>query len=274
MIRMMLLTFALLLTTLVVVNAASSFGIQSGGETAEQLSMVVATLAPFPTDSGGFTYKERYGTTSVDESCSSLTKLGSKLYIGGQSEERGLLTALRSAGSTTSLQYGTVLDIEVDYQGDTPTTTLLGGRLLHYTAVQSSRAMALSPTGNSIFVVSQQSDVAEQNSDFDPNELNPNLVDQPKWGANFLLNVIMFNRKKERSLADSYQATTFESGSWNKQIAINQKPVDIAGIALFSSSNILLVAGSAIGSNENSIPLQFRIIGKDLLLFWMLIPVM
>jgi hypothetical protein len=92
----------------------------------------------------------------------------------------------------------------VDYQGDTPTTTLLGGRLLHYdTAVQSSRAMALSPTGNSIFVVSQQSDVAEQNSDFDPNALNPNLVGQPKWGTNFLLNVIMFNRKKGRSLADS-----------------------------------------------------------------------
>jgi hypothetical protein len=234
------------------------FDISGTATTASTSSDCFLSIISLPTamESGGFLYKERYGTTGFDESCSSLIRAGSKIYIGGQSEEGGLLTGLRSDGSNTALQYGTVLDIDVDLQSDEPTTALLGGRLLHYTAVQSSRAMVLSPTGNSIFVVSQESDLVDQNADFDPNERNPNLVDQQKWGSNFVLNVIMFDRKTGRSLADSNQGTTFDSASWNRQIATHQKPVDIAGIALFSSYNRLLVAGSAIGSNEDSIPIS------------------
>lgn len=236
---------------------SSFFDVTGTAPTASTTSNCFLVIVSIPTSTernASFQYKENYGTPNVDESCSSLTRADSKIYIGGQSEEGGLLTSLRSVGSTTSLQYGTILDIDVDFT--LTNATLLGGRLLHDTHVQSAQAVVLSPTGDSIFVVSQESDLTTQNNDFDPNKLEPNLVEQPKWGSNFVLNVVMYNRRTVESGTGSASnpATTFDSALWNTQIATNQQPVEVAGISLFSRDNALLVAGSAIGSNEDSIP--------------------
>lgn len=203
-----------------------------------------------------FIYKERFGTSDVVESCSSLTRVDSKIYIGGQAEEGGLLTSLRPVGSDESVQYGIVLDVAVDVQFDKYTaSTLLGGRLLHKSNVESVRAMVRSSTGDSIFVVSQISDIKGTTPDFDQSDSEPNLVDQPKWGEDFKLNVIMFNHREGQPSTGSNPATTFDGESWNTVIGINQNPVDVAGITLFSTSNVLLVAGSAIGNNDDSIPI-------------------
>ena len=200
-----------------------------------------------------FLYKERYGTDSVVESCSSLTRSSSKIYVGGQSEAGGLLTSLNSGSA--SLQYGIILDIEMDLQsGDLTASKLLGGRLLHKNPVESVRAMVLNPSGESIFAVSQFSDLTTINDAFDPDDPEPNLVEQPKWGYNFALNVIMFNHRSLQSATGSNPATTFNGESWNQEIASNLNPVDIAGITLFSEQDLLLVAGSAIGSNGTAIP--------------------
>ena len=205
-----------------------------------------------------FLYKDRLGSTDSVESCSSLVKVdSSKVYIGGQSEEGGLLTSLRSSGSDKATQYGTVLDIDVDLRlstGESSSTSLLGGRLMHDEPAQSTRAMTSMPLGDAIFVVMQESDLSTQNPDFDATEAEPNLVRTKKWGNNYLLNVKKLNRKQLIS-GDASTAATFDSSSWNTDIASNQNPVDVAGIKLLNSTTLVL-AGSAIGSDGVALPVS------------------
>jgi len=100
-------------------------------------------------------YSDRLGTKNVVESCSSILRIdSSKVYIGGQAEEGGLLTSLRKAGSDAATQYGTILDVDVDLRmdaGQSLSSTLLGGRLFHEeTLVQSTRAMTAAPLGDAL----------------------------------------------------------------------------------------------------------------------------
>lgn len=215
----------------------------------------ILSIPTTDTDSPTFLYKERLGTSSRVESCSTLVRIdSSKIYLGGQSEEGGLLTSVRPSTSSSSLQYGTVLDLDVDLRLDSTTsTTLLGGRLLHGAPVQSTRAMVSESLGDSIFIVSQESDQSKQNPDFDVTQLEPNLVVYPKWGTKFVVNVMKLTHKEQWN-GGSNTAVTFESPSWNTKIGTNHHPVYIGGIELSSSSSTLVVAGSAIGSNGVSIP--------------------
>jgi hypothetical protein len=222
----------------------------------------IISLTSSPEQNPDFLSKTTFGTTSSEASCSSLTKLDSnKIYVGGFSEEGGPLTSMRPIGSIASKQYGIVLDVDVDLRIEqnptsisSTTTTLLGGRLLHYAPIQSIVALVLTKLGDTIFVVSQQSEQVQMSPQFDVSSEQPNLIEHTKWGTNFYINVMMLKRRQglvENGLNDM---TTFESPFWNTDIAVQRNSVDVAGLAHFSQSSILVVAGSSDGSNGQIIP--------------------
>jgi hypothetical protein len=200
-------------------------------------------------------YSDRLGTQTVVESCSTLLKIdSSKVYLGGSSEEGGLLTSLRTLGSDTATQYGTILDLDIDLRlnGDS-SSKLLGGRLFHSDSVQSIRAMAAGPLGDSVYVVSQESDLNTLISDAGLGG-EPNWVANQKFGSNYVLQVRkMFPKPVSSPNVDPADTLHSSNGSWKIEIGTKLNPVNVAGIELMSSSTLLL-AGSAIGSDGDAIP--------------------
>lgn len=203
-------------------------------------------------DNPSWSHANRLGDPFSSDSCSSILRVESnKAYLGGQAEEGGFLTNLKSPGSGQTLQYGLIADIDVDLRSDgTSTSNLLGGRVFHSEAVQSTKAITSLPLGDALFVVSQRSDLEDLNPDFDQAQSEPNLILQPKYGRNFFLKV---QKTLVKEITNESSGTTLQSPSWTKEIATTLNPVNVAGIQLMSSSTLLL-AGSAIGSNSQAIP--------------------
>jgi hypothetical protein len=231
-------------------------------DTSSNCFLSIISLTSSPEEDPDFLFSTTFGASSSDESCSSLTKLDSnKIYVGGLSDEGGLLTSTRPMGSTAAKQYGIVLDVDVDLRKEqnptstsSTTTTLLGGRLLHDAPIQSVVALVVDNLGDSVFLVSQQSEQVQMSPEFDVALEQPNLVEHTKWGTNFYINVMMLKRRQGWNVNDVNDMTTLQSPFWNTEIAVQRNSVDVAGLALFSQSSILVVAGSSNGSNGQSVP--------------------
>ena len=92
------------------------------------------------------------------------------------------------------------------------------------------------------------------NTEFNVSLGQPNLVEHSKWRTNILINVLMLKNCQGLSLNYANDMTAFESPFWNTEIAVHRNSVDVAGLAHFPQSSILVVAGSSNGSNGQSLP--------------------
>ena len=202
----------------------------------------------------------RFGTTNVSESCSAMTMVnGTKLYLGGQTLENGLLTGLRPAGSRRATQYGFVGDVHVDLRESEPTSTQFqGGRLLHSSNVQTVSALATNDGSSHVFVASHETDSTTIHSTYNTTTTNDN---QPnfstggitKYGQNYFVNIGQFPIVLNGGGGGSTLEQTLGTPSWVREIATSGS-VNVAGLLLLPGANTLLLAGTAKGSDSQAIP--------------------
>lgn len=188
---------------------------------------------------------QSFGTGDVDESCLSLTKSSSKLYIGGSAEEGGLLTSLRAPGSTRSTQYGIVTEIDLS---NSTSARLRGGRLIHETSVQSVQAITADSKGEYIYTASWESDSTEANTDSDANK--PREFSRPKFGSNYYLNIQKLPTQQQTTEgAGNDLVQTLGSARWSREIATTEQHVEVADLVFGAGANLIL-AGSARGEDD------------------------
>lgn len=188
---------------------------------------------------------QSFGTGDVDESCLSLTKSSSKLYIGGSAEEGGLLTSLRAPGSTRSTQYGIVTEIDLS---NSTSARLRGGRLIHETSVQSVRAITADAKGEYVYTASWESDSTEANTDSDADK--PREFSRPKFGSNYYLNIQKFPTQQQTTgAAGNGLVQTLGSAHWSREIATTEQHVEVADLVFGAGANLIL-AGSARGEDD------------------------
>mmetsp|Transcript_9403 Transcript_9403/g.14536 ORF Transcript_9403/g.14536 Transcript_9403/m.14536 type:complete len:722 (-) Transcript_9403:2554-4719(-) len=246
----------------VVFLTGSTYGkfwsMQSGATETSSSSCFVSILS-LPEEGEGeqhdatWLHANRLGNaTEVDESCSAMVNIDSnKLYIGGSSDDKGILTSLRHQGSTRATQYGIILDIDVHLKSPSEQTSLLGGRLFHSTSVQSIRSMVTTSDGETVFAVSEDSDVSHLNPMFPTSQ--GNLIRENKYGTSkdIFLRVSKMRRKKKLTPTSFDLAETFEPHLWTKEIEADE--IRIAGLELLSSGSVVLF-GSILGVNEEFAP--------------------
>jgi len=181
-----------------------------------------------------------------------------RLFIGGSTEEGGLLTSLRKAGSNRAVQYGIVLDITLDFDKveETNLTTvksnLLGGRLFHSTTVQSVQAIAASD--NFVYVVSEVSDSADLNPSFQQRNNNsmPNLLQTDKYygpDSEIFLRLEQLPIQNNTNNSDGSLKETLDRHTWTKEMGVGGE-MRVAGLELLPSSNTLVMIYSTINEQR------------------------
>ena len=204
-------------------------------------------------------YKRTLEDTSsqVVESCSSMAILGTKAYLGGWTEPGGLLNNLLATGSVQSVQYGLVLDVNIDLKQQQTTgtaTQFLGGKLIQNTrGAQSAVAMAISQLGDILYVASLESDETTVRSDFDATSQDPNFSTGgvQKRGSNFGVSIMLLAPKSATTATGTPQITL--TNEHVIEIATSGGIDNIAGMLLLGSETLVL-AGSAVGHNTVAIP--------------------
>ena len=205
-------------------------------------------------------YKTTLGVTNTLATCSSMAALNSKVYLGGWTEPNGLLNELIKPGQTYAPQYGTVLDLDIHFNGKKPslTTTEFKGGTLTYNDddSESTVAMALSPVGDVLYIASYVADDSSLRTDgSNTDQPNYSTGGKNKRGSHYYASL------RRLSPTPSNSTETFQIPRIQNEFDTEQKneiPAGIGNIAglLHFNSTMLIMAGSAKGFNKLAFPLN------------------
>eukprot|EP00980_Cylindrotheca_fusiformis_P018129 scaffold5841_cov81-Cylindrotheca_fusiformis.AAC.1 len=165
--------------------------------------------------------------------CQSLTMdPHNRLLLLATSEEGGLYTETRPAGTTKATQYGLIAPLL--FNGDGSSATLMAGLLMHDDAVQYPKAIVLDPNHqNFAYVASMHSDSDQQNT-HTTIDGEPNFTVLRKYGTSYFVTV-------QRIMMD--EQYNFKKSSWLKEYAV--KP-DGAVVEEVVVSNMLWNMGGLV----------------------------
>lgn len=200
--------------------------------------------------------KQTFGDTEIMEACSNLAYMqrGEKLIISGYSEIGGFVDSKYNPSALEeSVQYGFLLDVNVNNNNNQAAFQLNGARVLQASKVMYSVAMFV--TNEAIYVASQETNnviVNEENMNGDEFQIDDEVDPMRffKYGENYRMSVARYRLiETQPTSPGSPLQDSFIQGWVEKLATTDSKSIHVAGVA--ELGDVVVVVGTTDGQGTS-----------------------